>query len=50
MDLRARRAIVSETVSDIETTFEEVAADNQLTESMGVGLGPNRAIESNEVE
>ncbi len=33
---KSRRAIISETGGDIEDTFEEIAADNQLAESKWV--------------
>ena len=37
------RAIISEAGGDIEETFEEIAADNQLAESKGVELDADRA-------
>jgi len=40
---KSRRAIISETGGDIEDTFEEIAADNQLAESKGVELDADRA-------
>ena len=42
---KSRRAIISETGGDIEDTFEEIAADNQLAESKGVELDADRASE-----
>ena len=40
---KSRRAIISETGGDIEDTFEEIAADNQLAESKGVELDADRS-------
>ena len=42
---KSRRAIISEAGGDIEDTFEEIAADNQLAESKGVELDADRANE-----
>ena len=40
---KSRRAVISENGADIEGTFEEVAADNQLAESKGVELDADQA-------
>ena len=42
---KSRQGIISEAGGDIEDTFEEIAADNQLAESKGVELNADRAIE-----
>jgi capsid protein len=42
---KSRRAIISEAGGDIEDTFEEIAADNQLAESKGVELDADRSVE-----
>ena len=36
---KSRRAIISEAGGDIEETFEEIAADNELADAKGVQLG-----------
>ena len=41
---KSRQGIISEAGGDIEDTFEEIAADNQLAEAKGVELNPDRAI------
>ena len=40
---KSLRSIISEAGGDIEDTFEEIAADNQLAESKGVELNADRA-------
>ena len=41
---KSRQGIISEAGGDIEDVLDEIAADNQLAESKGVELNPDRAI------
>ena len=40
---KSRQGIISEAGGDIEDVLDEIAADNQLAESMGVALNADRA-------
>ena len=40
---KSRQGIISKAGGDIEETFEEIAADNQLAESKGVELDADQA-------
>jgi capsid protein len=42
---KSRQGIISEAGGDIEDVLNEIAADNQLAESKGVELNPDRASE-----
>ena len=42
---KSREGMISEAGGDIEDVLDEIAADNQLAESKGVELNPDRAIE-----